>query len=121
MICMQTMLFVADNSGAKKVMCIKVLGGTKRCFAHIGDIIKVTVKEAIPHTKVRKGEIYDALIIRTRCGVRRNDGSVIKFDTNSVVLLNNQLQLIGTRVFGSVTKEIRYKFSKIASLANEVL
>lgn len=121
MICMQTMLLIADNSGAKRVMCIKVLGGTKRRFAGIGDIIKVSVKEAAPRTKVKKGVIYDALIVRTKYGVRRPDGTVLKFDNNSVVLLNDQAQMIGTRVFGTVTRELRVKFPKVVSLATEVL
>lgn len=121
MICMQTMLCIADNSGAKRVMCIKVLGGTKRRFASIGDIIKVSVKETTPRTKIKKGVVCDALIVRTKCGVKRSDGTVIKFDTNSVILLNDQRQMIGTRVFGTVTRELRTKFPKVVSLATEVL
>ena len=122
MIQMQTTLGVADNSGAKKVMCIKVLGGSHRRYAGIGDIIKVTVKEAIPRGKVKKGEIYDAVVVRTRKGVRRPDGSLIRFDGNAAVLLNNQKQPIGTRIFGPVTRELRgERFMKIISLAPEVL
>ena len=122
MIQMQTMLDAADNSGAKRVMCFKVLGGSKRRYAGIGDVIKVTVKEAIPRGKVKKGEIYDAVVVRTRKGVRRSDGSLIRFDSNAVVLLNNQRQPIGTRIFGPVTRELRgAEFMKIVSLAPEVL
>ena len=122
MIQMQSMLTAADNSGARRVMCIKVLGGSKRRYARIGDIIKVTVKDAIPRGKVKKGEVYDAVVVRTRSGVRRNDGSVIRFDSNSAVLLNPQLQPIGTRIFGPVTRELRSEnFMKIISLAPEVL
>lgn len=113
---------VADNSGARKVMCIKVFGGSKRRYAGIGDLIKVSVKEAIPRGKVKKGEVLNALVIRTKKGVRRADGSAIRFDSNAVVLLNNQWQPIGTRVFGPVTRELRSgKFMKIVSLALEVL
>lgn len=119
---MQTSLDVADNSGAKKVMCIKVLGGSHRRYAGIGDIIKVSVKDAIPRGKVKKGEVYNALVVRTRKGVRRPDGSVIRFDGNAAVILNNQLQPIGTRIFGPVTRELRGEnFMKIISLAPEVL
>ncbi len=122
MIQMQTMLDAADNSGAKRVMCVKVLGGSKRRYAGIGDVIKVTIKEAIPRGKVKKGELYDAVVVRTRKGVRRSDGSLIRFDGNAVVLLNNQRQPIGTRIFGPVTRELRgAKFMKIVSLAPEVL
>ena len=122
MIQMQTMLDAADNSGAKRVMCVKVLGGSKRRYAGIGDVIKVTVKEAIPRGKVKKGELYDAVVVRTRKGVRRSDGSLIRFDGNAVVLLNNQRQPIGTRIFGPVTRELRdAEFMKIVSLAPEVL
>jgi large subunit ribosomal protein L14 len=122
MIQMQTTLGVADNSGAKKVMCIKVLGGSRRRYAGIGDIIKVSVKEAIPRGKVKKGEVYNAVVVRTRKGVRRPDGSLIRFDGNAAVLLNNQEQPIGTRIFGPVTRELRgEKFMKIISLAPEVL
>lgn len=122
MIQMQTSLDVADNSGAKKVMCIKVLGGSHRRYAGIGDIIKVSVKDAIPRGRVKKGEVYNALVVRTRKGVRRPDGSVIRFDGNAAVILNNQLQPLGTRIFGPVTRELRgEKFMKIISLAPEVL
>jgi large subunit ribosomal protein L14 len=122
MIQMQTSLDVADNSGAKRVMCIKVLGGSHRRYAGIGDIIKVSVKDAIPRGRVKKGEVYNALVVRTRKGVRRADGSVIRFDGNAAVILNNQLQPIGTRIFGPVTRELRgEKFMKIISLAPEVL
>ncbi len=122
MIQMQTMLDAADNSGAKRVMCVKVLGGSKRRYAGIGDVIKVTIKEAIPRGKVKKGELYDAVVVRTRKGVRRSDGSLIRFDGNAVVLLDNQRQPIGTRIFGPVTRELRgAKFMKIVSLAPEVL
>jgi len=122
MIQMQTNLSVADNSGAKRVQCIKVLGGSHRRYAHIGDVIKVAVKDAIPRGKVKKGDVYNAVVVRTRKGVRRPDGSVIRFDGNAAVLLNNQLQPIGTRIFGPVTRELRgEKFMKIISLAPEVL
>ncbi len=119
---MQTNLEVADNSGAKKVMCIKVLGGSHRRYAGIGDIIKVSVKDAIPRGRVKKGEVYNALVVRTSKGVRRADGSVIRFDGNAAVILNNNLQPLGTRIFGPVTRELRgEKFMKIISLAPEVL
>lgn len=122
MIQTQTMLDIADNSGAKRVMCIKVLGGSHRRYARVGDLIKVTVKEAIPRGKVKKGQVLDAVVVRTRSGVRRQDGSLIKFDTNSAVLLNASLAPIGTRIFGPVTRELRNeKFMKIVSLAPEVL
>jgi large subunit ribosomal protein L14 len=122
MIQMQTKLNVADNSGARRLQCIKVLGGSKRRYAGIGDIIKVSIKDAIPRGKVKKGEVYNALVVRTRKGVRRPDGSVIRFDSNAAVLLNNQLQPIGTRIFGPVTRELRTeRFMKIISLAPEVL
>ena len=123
MIQMQSFLDVADNSGAKEVMCIKVLGGSHRRYAGIGDIIKVTVKEAIPRGKVKKGQVYDAVVVRTRKhGVRRTDGSLIRFDGNAAVLLNNKQEPIGTRIFGPVTRELRTeKFMKIVSLAPEVL
>ena len=122
MIQMQTVLDVADNSGARRLMCIKVLGGSKRRYAGIGDIIKVSVKEAIPRGKVKKGEVYNAVVVRTAKGVRRPDGSVIRFDGNAAVLLNNNLQPIGTRIFGPVTRELRSeRFMKIISLAPEVL
>ena len=122
MIQMQTSLDVADNSGAKKVMCIKVLGGSHRRYANIGDIIKVSIKDAIPRGRVKKGEVYNALVVRTSKGVRRPDGSVIRFDDNAAVILNNNLQPLGTRIFGPVTRELRgEKFMKIISLAPEVL
>ncbi|MCU0766211.1 MAG: 50S ribosomal protein L14 [Gammaproteobacteria bacterium] len=122
MIQMQSTLGVADNSGAKQVQCIKVLGGSHRRYAGIGDIIKVSVKDAIPRGKVKKGDVYNAVVVRTRKGVRRPDGSVIRFDGNAAVLLNNQLQPIGTRIFGPVTRELRSeRFMKIISLAPEVL
>ena len=122
MIQMQSMLDAADNSGARRMMCVKVLGGSKRRYAKIGDVIKVSIKEAIPRGKVKKGEVYNAVVVRTRKGVRRSDGSAIRFDGNAAVLLNNQLQPIGTRIFGPVTRELRSeKFMKIVSLAPEVL
>lgn len=122
MIQMQTNLDIADNSGAKKVMCIKVLGGSHRRYAGIGDIIKVSIKDAIPRGRVKKGEVYNALVVRTRKGVRRPDGSLIRFDGNAAVILNNNLQPLGTRIFGPVTRELRgEKFMKIISLAPEVL
>ena len=122
MIQLQSMLNVADNSGAKRLMCIKVLGGSKRRYAAIGDVIKVSVKDAIPRGKVKKGEVYDAVVVRTRSGVRRPDGSLIRFDTNAAVLLTNKLEPIGTRIFGPVTRELRnVQFMKIISLAPEVL
>ncbi len=119
---MQTNLDIADNSGAKKVMCIKVLGGSHRRYAGIGDVIKVSVKDAIPRGKVKKGEVYNGLVVRTRKGVRRADGSVIRFDGNAAVILNANLQPVGTRIFGPVTRELRgEKYMKIISLAPEVL
>jgi len=122
MIQMQTTLDVADNSGARKVMCIKVLGGSHRRYANIGEIIKVSVKDAIPRGRVKKGEVYNAVVVRTRKGVRRPDGSLIRFDGNAAVILNNQHQPLGTRIFGPVTRELRSeKFMKIISLAPEVL
>ncbi|MEJ2114919.1 MAG: 50S ribosomal protein L14 [Gammaproteobacteria bacterium] len=122
MIQMQTTLEAADNSGARKLQCIKVLGGSHRRYARIGDVIKVSVKDAIPRGKVKKGEVYNAVVVRTAKGVRRKDGSLIRFDTNAAVLLNTQLQPIGTRIFGPVTRELRTeKFMKIISLAPEVL
>lgn len=122
MIQMQTCLNVADNSGARQVMCIKVLGGSHRRYANIGDIIKVSIKEAIPRGRVKKGEVYNAVVVRTRKGVRRADGSLIRFDGNAAVILNNQHQPMGTRIFGPVTRELRSeKFMKIISLAPEVL
>jgi large subunit ribosomal protein L14 len=122
MIQMQTVLTVADNSGAKRVQCIKVLGGSKRRYAGVGDVIKVSVKDAIPRGKVKKGEVYNAVVVRTRKGVRRGDGSLIRFDGNAAVLLNNKLEPIGTRIFGPVTRELRTgNFMKIISLAPEVI
>ena len=122
MIQMQTMLDVADNTGARAVMCIKVLGGSKRRYANIGDVIKVTVKDAAPRGRVKKGEVYSAVVVRTASGLRRVDGSAIKFDRNAAVLLNNKLEPIGTRIFGPVTRELRnVQFMKIISLAPEVL
>ncbi|WP_293643757.1 50S ribosomal protein L14 [Thiolapillus sp.] len=122
MIQMQTILNVADNSGAKRVQCIKVLGGSHRRYAGVGDIIKVSVKDSIPRGKVKKGDVYNAVVVRTKKGVRRPDGSVIRFDGNAAVLLNSQLQPIGTRIFGPVTRELRgERFMKIISLAPEVL
>lgn len=122
MIQMQTRLQAADNSGARRLVCIKVLGGSRRRYAGIGDIIKVAVKEAIPRGRVKKGEVYSAVIVRTKKGVRRADGSLIRFDKNAAVLLNNQLQPIGTRIFGPVTRELRVEnFMRIVSLAPEVL
>jgi large subunit ribosomal protein L14 len=122
MIQMQTMLSAADNSGARRLMCIKVLGGSKRRYAAIGDVIKVSIKDAIPRGRVKKGEVYNAVVVRTRKGVRRADGSLIRFDGNAAVLLNAKLEPIGTRIFGPVTRELRSgKFMKIVSLAPEVL
>jgi len=122
MIQMQTILNAADNSGARRVMCIKVLGGSKRRYAGIGDVIKVSIKDAIPRGRVKKGEVYNAVVVRTRKGVRRPDGSLIRFDGNAAVLLNAKLEPIGTRIFGPVTRELRTgKFMKIVSLAPEVL
>jgi|SRR5688572_6952877 large subunit ribosomal protein L14 len=122
MIQMKTYLNAADNSGARSVQCIKVLGGSKRRYASVGDVIKVSVKDAIPRGKVKKGEVYDAVVVRTRKGIRRADGSVVRFDTNAAVLLNNKLEPIGTRIFGPVTRELRStQFMKIISLAPEVL
>jgi len=122
MIQMQSRMAAADNSGARELMCIKVLGGSKRRYANIGDVIKVTVKDAIPRGKVKKGEVYNAVVVRTRKGVRRHDGSLIRFDGNAAVLLNQKLEPIGTRIFGPVTRELRSeRFMKIVSLAPEVL
>ncbi|KPK33512.1 MAG: 50S ribosomal protein L14 [Betaproteobacteria bacterium SG8_40] len=122
MIQMQSRLKVADNTGARSVMCIKVLGGSKRRYAAVGDVIKVSVKDAAPRGRVKKGEVYNAVVVRTAAGVRRQDGSRIKFDSNAAVLLNNKLEPIGTRIFGPVTRELRSeKFMKIVSLAPEVL
>ena len=122
MIQVQSILEVADNSGARRVQCIKVLGGSKRRYAGIGDVIKISIKEAIPNSRVKKGEMFSALVVRTRKGVRRPDGSLIRFDRNAAVLLNPQLQPIGTRIFGPVTRELRSeRFMRIVSLAPEVL
>jgi len=122
MIQMQSVLQIADNSGARKVQCIKVMGGSHRRYANIGDIIKVSIKEAIPRGKVKKGDVYDAVVVRTAKGIRRNDGSAIRFDNNAAVLLNSKLEPIGTRIFGPVTRELRgERFMKIISLAPEVL
>ena len=122
MIQVRTSLEAADNSGARRIMCIKVLGGSNRRYASVGDVIKVSIKEAVPRGKVKKGEVYDAVVVRTRKGIRRADGSLIRFDGNAAVLLNNQLQPIGTRIFGPVTRELRNEqFMKIVSLAPEVL
>ena len=122
MIQMQTVLEAADNSGARRIQCIKVLGGSKRRYAGVGDVIKVSVKDAIPRGKVKKGEVYNAVVVRTRKGVRRKDGSLIRFDGNAAVLLNARLEPIGTRIFGPVTRELRTnRFMKIISLAPEVL
>jgi large subunit ribosomal protein L14 len=122
MIQMQSVLNAADNSGAKSVQCIKVLGGSRRRYARVGDVIKVSIKDAIPRGKVKKGEVYNAVVVRTRKGIRRADGSSIRFDGNAAVLLNAKLEPIGTRIFGPVTRELRNeKFMKIVSLAPEVL
>jgi large subunit ribosomal protein L14 len=122
MIQMQTVLDAADNSGARRIQCIKVLGGSRRRYAGVGDVIKVSVKDAIPRGKVKKGEVYNAVVVRTRKGVRRKDGSLIRFDGNAAVLLNARLEPIGTRIFGPVTRELRTnQFMKIISLAPEVL
>jgi large subunit ribosomal protein L14 len=122
MIQMQSRLDVADNTGARSVMCIKVLGGSKRRYASIGDIIKVSIKDAAPRGRVKKGEVYSAVVVRTSKGVRRGDGSLIKFDGNAAVLLTPKLEPVGTRIFGPVTRELRtVQFMKIISLAPEVL
>ena len=122
MIQMQTVLDVADNTGARSVMCIKVLGGSKRRYASVGDIVKVSIKDAAPRGRVKKGDVYSAVVVRTAKGVRRPDGSLVKFDNNAAVLLNNKLEPIGTRIFGPVTRELRgERFMKIVSLAPEVL
>jgi len=122
MIQMQSNLNVADNSGARRVQCIKVLGGSKRRYAGVGDIIKISVKEAIPNSRVKKGDVYHAVVVRTKHGVRRGDGSLIRFDHNAAVLLNAQYQPVGTRIFGPVTRELRSeRFMRIISLAPEVL
>ena len=122
MIQMQTVLDVADNTGARSVMCITVIGGSKRRYASVGDIIKVSIRDAAPRGRVKKGDIYNAVVVRTAKGVRRPDGSLVKFDNNAAVLLNNKLEPIGTRIFGPVTRELRNeRFMKIVSLAPEVL
>ena len=121
MIQMQSRLQAADNSGARELMCIKVLGGSKRRYAHIGDVIKVSIKDAIPRGKVKKGEVHNAVIVRTRFPIRRNDGSAIRFDSNAAVLIDAKLEPIGTRIFGPVTRELRDRFMKIVSLAPEVI
>jgi large subunit ribosomal protein L14 len=122
MIQLRTRLQAADNSGARELMCIKVMGGTRRRYAGVGDVIKVSIKDAIPRGKVKKGEVYDAVVVRTKSGVRRGDGSLIRFDGNAAVLLTPKLEPIGTRIFGPVTRELRsVAFMKIISLAPEVL
>jgi large subunit ribosomal protein L14 len=122
MIQMQTVLDVADNTGARSVMCIKVLGGSKRRYAGVGDVIKVSIKDAAPRGRVKKGDIYNAVVVRTVKGVRRPDGSLVRFDNNAAVLLTNKLEPIGTRIFGPMTRELRSeRFMKIVSLAPEVL
>ena len=122
MIQLQTILAAADNSGAKSLMCIKVMGGTRRRYAAVGDVIKVSIKEAAPRGRVKKGEVYSAVVVRTAKGIRRSDGSLVKFDGNAAVLLSNKLEPIGTRIFGPVTRELRTaQFMKIISLAPEVL
>lgn len=122
MIQVQSVLDVADNSGARKVACIRVLGGSKRRYASVGDIIVVSIRDALPNSKVKKGSVMKAVIVRSRKGLRRPDGSLIRFDNNSAVLIDNQKQPIGTRIFGPVARELRAKkFLKIISLAPEVL
>jgi large subunit ribosomal protein L14 len=122
MIQVQSVLDVADNSGARKVFCIKVLGGSKRRYANIGDVIVVSIRDALPNSKVKKGAVMNAVVVRSRKGLRRSDGSLIRFDSNSAVLIDNQQQPIGTRIFGPVARELRAKrFLKIISLAPEVL
>lgn len=122
MIQMQTRLGVADNSGAREVMCIKVLGGSHRRYARIGDVIKVSIKDAVPRGRVKKGEVYNAVVVRTKAGERRTDGSLVRFDDNAAVLLNAQHQPIGTRIFGPVTRKLRTeRFMRIVSLAPEVI
>lgn len=120
MIQMQSILDVIDNSGAKEVMCIKVLGGSKHMIAKLGDVIVVSIKKAIPNSKIKPGDVSRALIVRTKSGVRRDDGSIVKFDSNSVVLLNKQNEPLGTRVNGAVVRELRKSFGKIVSMAHEV-
>ena len=122
MIQMQSRLEVADNTGARSIMCIKVLGGSKRRYASIGDIIKVSIKDAAPRGRVKKGEVYDAVVVRTAKGVRRPDGTEIRFDTNAAVILNNNLEPVGTRIFGPVARELRDGgFMRIVSMAPEVI
>ncbi|MCA9709921.1 MAG: 50S ribosomal protein L14 [Myxococcales bacterium] len=122
MIQVQSVLDVADNSGARKVACIKVLGGSKRRYANVGDVIVVAIRDALPNSKVKKGSVMKAVIVRSRKGLRRPDGSLIRFDNNSAVLIDNNKQPIGTRIFGPVARELRAKkFLKIISLAPEVL
>ena len=123
MIQTETMLNIADNSGARRAMCIKVLGGSKRRYASVGDIIRITVKEALPNSRIRKGEVLRAVVVRTRKGVRQRDGSIIRFDDNAAVVINNQNEPVGTRIFGPVTRELRARagFMRIISLAPEVL
>ena len=122
MIQTQTILEIADNSGARKVMCIKVLGGSKRRYARVGDIIKVDIKEAIPTGRVKKGQVAEAVVVRTKKDIKREDGSSIRFDDNAAVLVNTQKQPIGTRIFGPVSRELRSKdFMRIISLAPEVI
>ncbi len=121
MVQQESMLMVADNSGAKIVQVIRVMGSTHRRYAGIGDLIKVTVKDSIPRGKVKKGEVHDAVVVRTKKGVRRQDGSLIRFDTNAAVLLTTKLEPVGTRIFGPVTRELRERFMRIISLAPEVL
>jgi len=122
MIQMQTRLKVADNSGAREVMCFKVLGGSKRFFARVGDVIKVSVKEAIPHGNIKEGEVLEAVIVRTKSPIRRKDGTSVRFDENAVVIVNSQREPVGTRIFGPVARELRQlKFMKIISLSPEVL
>ena len=122
MIQTESVLEVADNSGARRVQCIKVLGGSKRRYATVGDIIKVSIKDAIPRARVKKGDVMNAVVVRTKKGVRRPDGSVIRFDENAAVLLNNKKEPVGTRIFGPVTRELRgEQFMKIISLAPEVI
>ncbi len=122
MIQAESVLHIADNSGARRVQCIKVLGGSRRRYAGVGDVVKVTVKEAIPRGRVRKGQVMNAVVVRTKKGVRRPDGSLIRFDENAAVLLNQQNQPVGTRIFGPVTRELRTEnFMRIVSLAPEVL
>lgn len=121
MIQTQSRLEIADNTGARSVMCIKVLGGSKRRYASVGDLIKVSIKDAVPRGRVKKGEVHTAVVVRTAKGIRRPDGSKIKFDSNAAVLLNAKLEPVGTRIFGPVTRELRARFMKIVSLAPEVI